>query len=111
MPSWTSEQYAAYQARRLPSRPQPEHVVLDDTLGTAPGKEEHPHRIAVCITSFRRRLLDPDNLIGGAKYFVDGLRYAGLIPGDNPEQITLEVSQVKVKTKHEERTEIEITPS
>lgn len=35
--------------------------------------------------------------------------YAGLLPGDRPDQITLEVSQVKVKTRIEERTELEIT--
>ena len=67
-------------------------------------------RHVVRICSFRRRLLDSDNLIGGSKYFIDGLRHAGLIPDDRPQDITLEVCQEKVKRKEDERTEIEITP-
>lgn len=62
-------------------------------------------RVRVRVVSFRSRLCDPDNLC--PKYFVDCLRYAGLITDDTPELITLEVSQVKVK-RGEERTEIEI---
>lgn len=79
-------------------------------MGPAQGEKECPCRITVRITSFRRRLLDPDNLVGGAKYLVDGLRYAGLIPGDRPDQIELQVRQVKVSNETEEKTEIELQP-
>lgn len=62
------------------------------------------------ITSYRRRLIeDRTNLEAGIKYFEDCLIYAGLIPGDSEAEITRTVSQIKVATKAEERTEIEIS--
>lgn len=74
------------------------------------GERIDPVRVQLSIVSFRRRLIDPDNLC--PKYFIDCLRYAGIIPNDREEDITLQVSQVKVKTKAEERTELEIeTPT
>lgn len=105
---WTTQQFNEYQARRISSRAKLKPVVLDEPLGPAQGEGSNPHRVTVRIRSFRCKLLDPDNLIGGAKYFVDGLRYAGLIPDDSPDKIILEVTQEKV-TKKEERTEIGIT--
>lgn len=50
-------------------------------------------------------MLDPDNLC--PKSLIDGLRYAGLIPGDEPDKIELSISQERC-AKEEERTEIEI---
>lgn len=64
-------------------------------------------RILVSVVSFRIRLCDVDNLC--PKYFIDCLRYAEIIPDDNPEAIDLQVKQVKVAHKSEERTEIEVT--
>ena len=84
---------------------QPQQAVRHDSLGAAPREEAHPSRVTVRLVSYRKRLLDPDNLAGGAKYFIDALRYEGLIPGDAPDQIDLQISQVKCK---DERTEIEI---
>ena len=55
------------------------------------------------VVSFRARLCDPDNLC--PKYFIDCLRYAGLIADDAPEFITLEVRQVRCPPP-EQRTEI-----
>lgn len=66
------------------------------------------HVRIVRITSYRRRLLDPDNLAGGVKYFLDCCKYCGLISDDAPDEITLEVRQEQVKSKTAERTEIEI---
>lgn len=109
MPRWTPEELRAFENRRLSSRAKPQCPVQDEPVAEAKGEAQHPRRIVVRIASFRRRLLDPDNLTGGTKYFVDSARYAGLIPGDRPDQITLEVSQHKVSRKEEERTEIEIT--
>lgn len=109
--NWTNEQYEAFQARRAAFNPKPECSVPYEPLAEAGGKTENSGSIPtrVRITSYRRRLLDWDNLAGGCKYFCDCCTYSGLIPGDAPDQITLEVSQVKVKTKQEERTEITIT--
>jgi hypothetical protein len=106
---WTEADLRAYEDRskRKVSSPEPEPAVCHEPLGSTPGKEEGPKRIAVCITGFRRRLLDADNF-AGAKYLIDGLRYANVIPGDRPDQIELTFRQVKVKTKPEERTQIEI---
>lgn len=90
--------------------PKPERPLRDDPVGETPREESDTTRTLVRITSFRRRLLDPDNLMGGSKYFTDGLRYAGLISGDAEAQIRLEVSQQKVKSKADECTRIEIEP-
>jgi hypothetical protein len=70
-------------------------------------QESHP-RIIVCFTGYRLRPCDPDNFAGGCKALLDGLRHAGLIPGDEPWQIDFRTNQVKVTRKREERTEITI---
>lgn len=62
----------------------------------------------VCITRFSTGSLDEDNLYGSAKSLLDGLRQAGLIPGDSPKEIDLEVKQVKVNHRKEQGTEIMI---
>ena len=73
-----------------------------------PGTPESPPRITVCFTGYRVRPCDPDNFAGGCKALLDGLRHAGLIPGDEPWQIDFQTRQVKVNRKREERTEITI---
>tara|TARA_R110002051_G_scaffold136385_1_gene209045 strand:+ start:421 stop:780 length:360 start_codon:yes stop_codon:yes gene_type:complete len=91
-----------------PQNPKPKHPVRDESLGQKKGKGAHSGRVTVRIKSSRSRLLDTDNLIGGVKYFVDGLRHAGLIHDDREEDIILEVSQTKVSKKEKEKTEIEL---
>jgi len=86
----------------------PEQAVRHDPLAAVQREEGHSSRFQVCITSFRRRLLDPDNLAGGCKYFVDCCRYGKLIPDDRPQDIELITRQVKVKSKEQEQTVIEI---
>ena len=76
-------------------------------LAKAKAQKPDTGRVLVRVVSYRRRLLDEDNL--SEKYFVDCARYAGLIPGDGPEQTKIEVSQVKVVRKEEERTQLTIT--
>jgi hypothetical protein len=93
-----------------PPCPEPKRPLCNDPVAEAPREESHYQRVIVRITSFRRKFLDPDNLIGGSKYFTDGLRYAGLISGDAEAQIRLEVSQQKVSSKAAECTRIEIIP-
>lgn len=102
------------QAGGKASSAKPEQAIRHESVAEKEGKTKnstggtgcHQARSHIGICLYRTRLLDPDN--PAPKYFIDSLRYAGLIPNDRPEDITLEVSQVKVSTKAEERTEIEI---
>jgi len=57
----------------------------------------------VIFRSFRKRLLDHDNLVGGCKYLLDSLERVGLIVNDSEKYV--EVSYFQQKCKHE-RTEI-----
>lgn len=65
------------------------------------------HRVR--IVSRRVRLCDPDNLVGGCKHLIDSLRLTRIIPEDDPQAITLEVSQEKVSSYAEEETWVEVT--
>lgn len=62
---------------------------------------------SVRIMSYRKRLLDKDNLTGGAKPIVDALKLCGFIWDDSPEWIELHVDQA-VDAKRP-RTEIEVS--
>ena len=85
---------------------EPQPVVRDEPVAAAAREGRDARRVRVCVVSFRARLCDPDNLC--PKYFIDCLRYAGLIADDAPEFITLEVRQVRCG-RREQRTEILIT--
>jgi len=63
-------------------------------------------RIIVRITCRRVHLQDPDN--GLFKPLVDQLRYSQLLPEDDHGTIKLETDQIRVATKKEEGTEVEI---
>lgn len=104
MPSDPNEDFDFSEA----PRPIAKRAVRHGSLEKAAREAGHSGRILVRITSFRRRLLDSDNPSG--KNFTDCLRYSGLISDDNLESIEVRMSQVKVATKEEERTEIELTP-
>lgn len=73
------------------------------------GEEARSRRTHIRITRYSCRPLDCDNYAGGCKPIIDQLRYAKLIKDDSPEDIEVEFKQVKVKTKTNERTEIEIS--
>lgn len=45
------------------------------------------------VISYRKRLLDPDNLAGGLKPIMDGLRYAGVIQDDTARNVHITVMQ------------------
>lgn len=94
------------QNNRAPSRAKPEPLVRHDIHPEASGEANNTGRVSVCITSYRKRLTDPDNLVG--KYFTDLLRYCGLIRDDGAADLDYKIQQTKVRTKEEERTEIEI---
>lgn len=95
-----------YQTGSELQDPQPEPSVQHKLLGESQGTAQGAARIVVRITSFRRRLLDPDNLC--PKALVDSLRYAGILSNDRPQDIELAVAQQKVAHRREERTEIEL---
>lgn len=76
------------------------------TLGSVPVQKRLGQRFRVVVTSYRKRLLDDDNLC--EKYLVDLCRYSGAIPDDAPGTTRIEVRQQKVEGNEQERTTIEI---
>ncbi len=73
------------------------------------GTKKSDDRISLVYVLYRIRLLDPDALHGATKVCTDCLQQIGLIPGDGPEQIILDVTQEKVAHRHEQRTTLKIT--
>jgi len=102
----TLGEYEIYKARTKTKNPVLKRNPTSKPLAKAKIKEENTSRSVVRVTSYRCRETDPDNLF--CKWAIDGLRYAHLIPDDSGKHIELHVSQVKVKKKSEERTEIEV---
>lgn len=90
------------------SRAESQSPLRHESLAASQRETLYAGRVHVRITSYRRRLLDPDNLT--AKWFLDACRYARLIRDDKPEDITYQVGQEKVARKEDERTEIIIEP-
>ncbi len=84
--------------------PKPKRPVRNESLAKGGGKKENTGRIHIRLTARRKRLIDPDNLV--FKYFIDCLRYAGAIPDDRAEDVTIEARQEK--TRGEEETLIEL---
>ena len=89
------------------SDPKPKPVARKTLQNTDKAQKGSKKRISLRITRYATRLLDEDNL-GGSKLLTDQLRYAGIIPNDDPESTKIILDQIKVKHKTEERTEIEI---
>jgi hypothetical protein len=84
--------------------PKPKRSVRNEPLAKGGGKKENTGRIHIRLSARRKRLIDPDNLV--FKYFIDCLRYAGAIPDDRAEDVTIEARQEK--TRGEEETLIEL---
>jgi hypothetical protein len=76
--------------------------------GRVPGKAKGAKRPCLRITRCAVRLLDQDNLVGGAKSLIDCIKSAGLIEDDSPGCVDLHVEQRQVVSRTEERTEIEL---
>ena len=51
----------------------------------------------VTITSYRKALLDPDNLVAGVKPYIDALVTNGVIIDDKPGNVCLKIVQAKSK--------------
>jgi len=89
--------------------PIPERAVPDGPVAATVREEGDRSRIRVIIESRRVRLLDEDNLCG--KYFVDLLRYAGVLPTDAPGVVGIKIFQTRVSSKEEEETVVEVFPA
>lgn len=118
MPRMTPDEYNQFIQRRQAARSyafadNPRTIAVveptsrDAALGADEAQEGSPARILVRIESIRKRLIDEDNL--SCKGVVDALRYASIIPGDEPEKVSIKVTQRKVKSGEEEHTRITIT--
>lgn len=65
-----------------------------------------PERRKVEICSYRKQLLDPDNLYGSVKLLLDAMEGAELIWVDSPEYLSLSVSQ-EIDSRNQ-RTEVTV---
>ena len=81
------------------SNPKSKRTIRNEPLAKTGGKKENTGRIHIRLTARRKRLIDPDNLV--FKYFIDCLRYAGAIPDDRAEDVTIETKQEKTRQKEE----------
>lgn len=114
MPNFSKEWLANYERKRanqaggISSGAKPEQAVRDEPLAAIPRKNGNGQRYSICITSHRRRLLDPDNLCG--KWIVDALRHAGIIPDDTAAIVDYTIRQEKTEKADSERTEVIIQP-
>lgn len=87
---------------------QPQHHAGSPLVPTRKDEEKGKVCFIVRITGHRLELLDPDNFAGGCKFLIDQLRYAKLIPEDDPSTIRLITDQVRVSRKEDEGTHVEI---
>jgi hypothetical protein len=91
-----------------PAEPQPD--VQHEPVGQVQGAPGRTTRFRLSVVIRRRQLVDPENVftksIAG-----DCLRYAGVLPEDDPRTIaSFEVKQEEVATAEEEGTLIHLAP-
>lgn len=92
--------------RRQSPGPKPQRLVADGGPRQDTPQARDSGKCLVIVTSYRRRLLDTDNLV--PKYHVDAFRYAGCLHSDAPDKTQITCGQVKVTSVDDERTEIEL---
>ena len=63
-------------------------------------KADFKKKYKLCIYSYRTRLIDPDNLVGGCKQLIDALCDEGFIFDDSHKCVELEVDQYKMKKEN-----------
>lgn len=95
------------------SNPKSERTVSNESLAANQGEKGRTESCGdsptiIEITSFRCRLLDIDNFIGGCKFLVDALRYSGLLEDDSPDKMEAIFRQNKVAKRMEQKTEVNI---
>ena len=99
--------HSSHPARIPDPKPQP---AIRQTLDCQPPrKTTRTGRVTLRITRHACRLLDADNFAGGCKPLIDQIRYAALIPDDDPASVELQFCQEKVAKKTQESVTIEIT--
>lgn len=86
---------------------EPQHSPLQELEDRPKGQARNSAKCLIRIESRRVRIQDPDNAV--AKFHIDAIRYAGIIPDDTTAEIELAITQTKVATKAEEGTLITLT--
>jgi hypothetical protein len=84
-----------------------QHHAWPALVEAAPAEVGGQGRVVVRITRRSSRLLDVDNGHGGCKQVIDQLRYAGLIPNDDPASVDIIFRQEKAPKK-DQGTQIEL---
>lgn len=120
--NWTHEQLLALNYHLHPDgqyypAPPPPRVLdskpqLDPVKSLVPPPQTQTKgktRVDICITRVSSKLQDFDNFVGGTKCLTDQLRYAGIIPDDDPASINASYNQQKCKHLKDEKTIVEIT--
>jgi hypothetical protein len=74
-----------------------------------PPRQPVAEPVRIVLHSFRTRLVDFANLVGGAKPIPDGLIRLGYLKDDSPRWFACDYHQTQV-AKPDERTEIEFIP-
>ncbi len=99
------------QGHAKKSSPRPAGTGIDEgSAGTGDEiAEKIEGRYLIVYTDYRLRLLDYDNLYGGTKTTTDCIRYARLIPEDNPQNLEILVRQIQVTDPKDIRLVIDIT--
>lgn len=119
--NWTHEQLKKLGYHRHPdgqyypdppsprlSNPIPQHDPVKPLVTPPPTQTKGQNRTTLHIERVSTKLQDFDNFVGGTKPLTDQLRYAGLIPDDDPESITAHYKQQKCKHKRDEKTIVQI---
>lgn len=120
--NWTHEQLKSLGYHRhpdgnyYPSPPSPRLsnpvTKLDPVISLVKPSQtqtKSKNRITLRIERVSTKLQDFDNFVGGTKALTDQLRYAGIIPDDDPSSINAHYQQQKCKHKKDEKTIVEIT--
>ena len=110
VPSQINRDYDAHdavlQSYNTGKTPKLESYLSNAALGAPQVQKGTSPNFLVRVTSYRKRLLDEDNLC--EKYHVDLCRYAGIIPGDQASETKIEVRQKKVGKTETEKILIEV---
>ena len=82
------------------------HWELRSMLMPKCNRDRRKTRIKIVIVSYRTKVLDNDNLIGGCKAILDALVKLNWLYDDSPEYVTVQYKQFI--DKENPRTEIEV---
>ena len=92
--------------RHLVPDTQREPPPVDEPVAAVPREASRQGRVRICVTSYRLRLLDDDNVALGAKPLVDACIEAGIAPADSKIWCEIKHEQKQVMHPAFERTEI-----